>query len=201
MNEILVVEDDQRVLEMTGEALKSYGYKVMLLQDPYPVLNLLKADPNRFDLLLFDWKLRSALDGDKLLGLLQILPNFKAPTIFVTGYTHIASKHLMRLGAYDTLRKPVTAEQLIDCVERALNKKPPEDPHLQAPNELNSTALKKRELTERILGALAEHQWNVTKAAKSLGCSRRTLHRWIEKAGLHQYLSKTAATNFAKSNN
>lgn len=35
-----------------------------------------------------------------------------------------------------------------------------------------------------VLRAVLEEQGSVKRAAESLGISRRTLHRWIEKAGI-----------------
>ena len=134
MEQVLVVDDNSKVLEVTGQILESHGYTATLMESPEKALDLLKNEPNRFGVILLDWKLRSSIDGDIVLKMLKhIVPDFKTPIVFVTAHTAISSKYLMRLGAYDTLTKPVTADQLIDAVERALNKKPPEDPHPRAP--------------------------------------------------------------------
>src|SRR3989338_7316200 len=103
MAEILVVDDDQGVLKATGRILKSHGYEPVLTPSPEEAIRLLKENPKRFSVILLDWKLRSAIDGDMVLKLIKYtLPGFSAPIIFVTDYTGIASKDLIRRGAFDT---------------------------------------------------------------------------------------------------
>jgi DNA-binding NtrC family response regulator len=188
MSEILVVDDDRNVLEATGDLLRAYGYEPVLAHTPDDALNLLKAEPDRFDVILLDWKLRCPIDGDMILKLVKrLFPSFKTPIIFITAHTQISSKYLIRLGAYDALAKPVRAEELIDAIERALNRKAPENPHLRAPSELSSHELKKHELAGRIIDALSSTR-TIVDAAKSLGCSRRSLYRWLEKTGLHEFI-------------
>lgn len=190
MEKILVVDDDPHILEDTKEALELRKYEVTTQEDPHNALELISKNPKQFDLLLLDWKLKSDLDGDSLLLAAKLLPTFKAPVIFVTAHTHLASKHLLRLGAQDTLRKPFTDEQLIACIEPWLGKRPFENPHLNAPAEVSAIVLEKR---ERLLNILeAAHKYETRKEmADSLKCSVRTLNRWFHLSGLgHLFLSK-----------
>lgn len=188
MEEILVVDDDPKVLALTSEILKCHGYEPLATGSPQEALETVKKNPGRFSLLLLDWKLRSHIDGDTVLCLVKrLFPELNIPIIFVTAHTRIASKYLMRLGAYETLTKPFTADDLVDAVERALRKKPDEDPHRLAPAEAGADELKKSEMTRRIVNALTVAS-SVTEASAVLGCSRRSLYRWIEKTGLHSFL-------------
>ncbi|MDA9101038.1 response regulator [Omnitrophica bacterium] len=187
MERVLVVDDEPKVLDITGQILQSHGYEVTLTSSPENALLLLRQDPNLFKLIILDWKLRCAIDGDMVLKMIKyVYPSFSAPIIFVTGHTHISSKYLMRLGAYDTLTKPVTAEQLIDAVERALQKKPSEDPHPYAPAYLNPPDLKKQEIVRKIVDAIASTA-SLKEASEKLGCSRASLYRWLNKTGLYQF--------------
>ena len=190
LEKILVVDDETQILEDTKEALELHQYQVTTIQDPHVAMNLVKKDPKYFDLLILDWKLKSDLDGDSLLMAAHLLPTFKSPVVFVTAHTHLASKHLMRLGAQETLRKPFTHDQLIDCVEKWLGKRPQENPHLNAPAEVPPEVLKKRERTYKMLEAA--HKCNTRKEmAKYLGISEATLYRWFHLSGLgHIFLSK-----------
>ncbi len=188
MNEILVVDDDTEVLKATGRALKARGYEPLLLQSPEQALGLLKENPRRFDVILLDWKLRCPIDGDMIVKLVKrIFPHFKTPIIFVTAHTKIASKYLMRLGAYEILAKPLDVKQLIDAIQRALNKKPPEDPHQKAPSELNWEELKKHAMATKIVNAISSTK-TLVEAALLLGCSRKGLYRWLSKTGLHDFV-------------
>lgn len=189
MGEILVVDDDPEVLRATGYALKAGGYESILTHSPEEALGLLKENPNRFDAILLDWKLRCPIDGDMVVKLVKrIFPGFITPIIFVTAHTKIASSYLMRLGAFEILPKPLESQELIDAVERALNKKPPEDPHLKAPCEINSQELRKQELARRIIDAITATQ-TLTAAAHELRCSRVSLYKWLRITGLHQFLT------------
>jgi DNA-binding NtrC family response regulator len=187
MGEILVVDDDEKILIATGAALRAYGYEATLSNAPQEALALLKKNPNRFDVILLDWKLRSPMDGDIVIKVIQYMfPGFKTPIIFVTAHTRISSKYLMRLGAFDTLAKPVTAEQLIDAVERALNKKSQENPHEQAPAYLSPRDLKRQHMMIKITDAI--HSSNsFTEAAEQLHVSRRSLYRWLDLTGLREF--------------
>lgn len=187
MEHVLIVDDEPKVLDVTGEILRSHGYEVTLTSSPENALAILQNNPNRFELILLDWKMRCALDGDMVLKMIRhVYPDFKTPIIFVTAHTHISSKYLMRLGAYDTLTKPVTAERLIDAVERALKKKSDEDPHLNAPAYLQASDVKKQEMVKKIVDAIASTR-SLKDAAQSLGCSRASLYRWLNKTGLYKF--------------
>ena len=187
MGEILVVDDDEKILAATGDALKAYGYESVLMGSPQEALALLKKDPHRFDCILLDWKLRSPMDGDIVIKVIQYMfPGFKTPIIFVTAHTRISSKYLMRLGAYDTLAKPVTTDQLIDAVERALNKKSQENPHEQAPAYLSPRDLKRQQMMIKITDAIHSSD-SFTEAAEKLCVSRRSLYRWLDLTGLREF--------------
>lgn len=188
MAKILIVDDDLKVLEATGEVLKAYGFEPTLMSAPEKAVAALKQNPKAFDLILMDWKLHCPLDGDMVIKLIKhIFPNFKTPIIFITAHTHISSKYLMRLGAYDTLTKPVAPEHLIDAVERALGLKPLENPHQKAPADLDSEELKKHEMAKRIIDAISSSR-SISDAAHQLGCSRRSLYRWLAKTGLDSFI-------------
>lgn len=186
MGEILVVDDDEKILTATGDALRAFGYETTLMNTPQEALLLLKQNPHRFDCILLDWKLRSPMDGDIVMKVIQYMfPGFKTPIIFVTAHTRISSKYLMRLGAYDTLTKPVTTDQLIDAVERALKKRE-ENPHEQAPAYLSPRDLKRQHMMIKITNAIHSSD-SFTEAAEQLGVSRRSLYRWLDLTGLREF--------------
>ena len=188
MPEILVVDDDRAYLKATERVLLTRGFKVTLTDSPEQTLTFIKENPKQFDLILLDWKLCSALDGDAILLMIKrFLPDFNVPVIFVTAHTRISSKYLMRLGAYDTLEKPVSCEKLLDTVERALGEKAPEDPHRMAPAELCWQDLRKQALAKELISAIRSTS-SLSAAAKHLGCSVMTLHRRLRLTGLHSFV-------------
>ncbi|MCM8775037.1 MAG: response regulator [Candidatus Omnitrophica bacterium] len=190
MNEILVVDDDPDVLDATQRALKTRGYRAAPVRNPEEALAIFKQNPSRFDLIILDWKLRSPIDGDMVADLIRYqFPDFKIPIIFVTAHTQIASKYLLKHGAYDTLKKPITIDELMAAIERALHKRPEEDPHQNAPAYLNSKELRRQEIMRKIIRAIVNTP-SIKEAARALQCSRMTLYRWLKTTGLDQHLLK-----------
>lgn len=187
MEEILVVDDDSEVLKATANTLKRRGYEPVITQSPNEALRLLKENPDRFEAILLDWKLRCPIDGDMIVKLVKhVFPDFRTPFIFITAH-NVASSYLMRLGAYEILIKPLVAQQLIDAIERALHKKPSDDPHLKAPSELTWREHKRHDLVMRLTHAITSTR-NISEAADSLGVSRRHLYRMLQKSGLHHFV-------------
>ena len=188
MNHILVVDDDPKILSLTGMILKNHGYEATLIPTPEQAIAAFKAAPETFSVVLLDWKLKSALDGDVVMQVIHhMFPSKKIPVIFVTAHTKISSKYLMRLGAFDTLAKPFTAEQLIDAVERAHGKKPVEDPNQYSAPFESPRELKKQELSRKIMAAITNSK-SLKEAADRLNCSRMTLYRWLDKTGLSSFV-------------
>ncbi len=185
---ILIVDDDPKILSLTGTILKSNGYEVTSARAPEEAIALFKASPDKFSLILLDWKLRAALDGDVVMQVIHhMFPSNKIPVIFVTAHTSISSKYLMRLGAFDTLSKPFTAEKLLDAVERVFGKKPEENPHKYSAPFESPRELKKQELARKIMNAITASK-SLKEASQRLNCSRMTLYRWLEKTGLHSFV-------------
>ncbi|OGW81670.1 MAG: hypothetical protein A3G33_08425 [Omnitrophica bacterium RIFCSPLOWO2_12_FULL_44_17] len=188
MTEILVIDDDTNVLDATKDALNAFGYEVHTSTSPDEAFQLLHQNPNRFDLILLDWQFPCAVHGDMFLKLINhCIPDFKKPIIFITGHTSFISKHAIRLGAYDTLAKPIIADVLIDAVERALQKRPPENPHQKVPADMSWQKQKKLELAMRITDAIISTN-SLSDAAQKLECSRMTLNRWLRFTGLNSFV-------------
>jgi len=188
MSHILIVDDDAKILSLTGAILKNNGYDVVTTRLPEEAIKFFKAEPEKFSLILLDWKLKAALDGDVVMQVIHhMFPSKKVPVIFVTAHTNISSKYLMRLGAFDTLSKPFTSTQLLDAVERVFGKKPEDDPHKYSAPFESPREFKKQELARKIMAAITSSR-SLKEAADHLNCSRMTLYRWLEKTGLSSFV-------------
>jgi FixJ family two-component response regulator len=115
----------------------------------------------------------------------------------VTDYTGIASKDLIRLGAFDTLKKPATAEQLIDVIERSLGKRPPENPHRKAPAELDWKELRRHEFNSKVVDGITSNR-PLDQIARELGISLRTFYRYLHKSGLYPFLHLKLLQDYGK---
>ncbi|TAL54890.1 sigma-54 dependent transcriptional regulator [Pandoraea sp.] len=142
---VLFVEDDPAVRLGSVQALQLHGIEVQSFERAEPVLRQVKMGfPG---VVVSDVKL-PGLDGLTLLQeLSQIDPTL--PVILVTGHGDISiAVEAMRRGAYDFIEKPFSSEQLVDVVQRALEKR-----HLTLELESLRQKLDRRDSIEtKILG-------------------------------------------------
>ncbi|MBI5410073.1 MAG: response regulator [Nitrospirae bacterium] len=186
MAKILVVDDDPKILEIVEEILTTAGHDVSAADAPEKAFGLLRENPGRFDVILLDWKLRCPIDGDTVLKIIRHnFPSFTTPIVFVTAHSGIASKYLMRLGAFDVLTKPLTAPELVHAVEHALGKSP-EDPDKKVPAELSPEEFKQHDLAKQIVDAITT-TGSIKEAALKLNVSRQKIYRWLDATGLRRF--------------
>jgi NtrC-family two-component system response regulator AlgB len=115
---ILVVDDDRNIRRMLATALESAGYAVTEAASAQQALARLAGQPLT-DLVVTDVRMEN-MDGIRLLE--QIKQTRPAmPVIIMTAFGSIpAAVEAMRLGAYDYLPKPFSAQQIRQTVARAL---------------------------------------------------------------------------------
>ena len=177
-HDVLVIDDDQKLLTISAELLARQGYRVTTCSDSTQVVSLLKAQP--VEVVLLDIRMPN-FEGTDLLPLIKkIHPDL--PVILVSAYCDKANQgYYNSLGAFDTISKPFSHELLRDTVARAL------DQQEHVPLVLTRLSLREgRDLLYRklILAALRKTDWNQVKAAELLGVSRYCLIRWLKKLGI-----------------
>ncbi len=118
---ILVVDDELPVRTVILDALAAREYRVEGAADCTEALRALER--TTFDLALLDLKMPGALDG---IGLLEIIRQRFPDTIVImmTAYGTLDSAiAALRRGAYDYLTKPASIAQIVESVERGLEKR------------------------------------------------------------------------------
>jgi RNA polymerase sigma factor (sigma-70 family) len=113
-----VVDDDASFRTAIERRLKLAGYDVATYATAG---DLLDADPDdaRPGCILLDVRI-PGLSGPDLQGRL-IAQGSTLPVIFLTGYADTPTTvRAIKAGAEDVLTKPVSSEQLLDAIERAL---------------------------------------------------------------------------------
>jgi len=117
---ILVVDDESSIVEVVAGVLQDLGYRVQGLNDPRQALELVRSNPDQFDLVLSDLTM-PYLTGDQLVAELSILrPNL--PVVLVSGYNEnpgLQPGTLPGVSAY--LRKPFTVDALNRAIRSALD--------------------------------------------------------------------------------
>ncbi|HXR35610.1 MAG TPA: sigma-54 dependent transcriptional regulator, partial [Candidatus Binataceae bacterium] len=118
MANILVVDDDRNIRRMLATALEAAGYSVVEAGSAAQALARLGAPPAP-DLVLTDVRMEN-MDGIALLEQIKHLRP-AMPVIIMTAFGSIpAAVEAMRLGAYDYVPKPFSAQQIRQTVARAL---------------------------------------------------------------------------------
>jgi diguanylate cyclase (GGDEF)-like protein/putative nucleotidyltransferase with HDIG domain len=117
---ILIVDDDAMIGKMLETLLTEEGYEVVAETVASSALALVRAQPGHFDVVITDLSMPDS-SGLTVLDELQALDNL-AMRIVLTGYaTKDNAVASMRHGAFDFIEKPLSAEQLLAVLEKALD--------------------------------------------------------------------------------
>jgi CheY-like chemotaxis protein len=119
---ILVVEDDERVLTATVDAVTELGHQAIACDDPRAAAGLVEAHGG-FDLILSDVLMPGLTGPEMVAGLKERWPDLSV--LFVTGYAGDASE-FESFGDHDVLRKPFTLSALEQAIRRCGDARAPE---------------------------------------------------------------------------
>lgn len=115
---ILVVEDDERVLTATVDAVSELGHTAVACANPLEAEALVEgrlAEGKGFDLILSDVLMPELTGPEMVARLKQRWPELSV--LFVTGYAGDASE-VASFGDHDVLRKPFTLTALDQAIRR-----------------------------------------------------------------------------------
>jgi DNA-binding NtrC family response regulator len=118
--QVLVVDDDRAVRKALQVNLGKHGMIVTLAENPHEALAALHETP--YDLVLTDVKMPGST-GIELLG--QIRRSWPdLPVVVMTGYGSVEDAvAAMKAGAADYLIKPISKDELLVVMERALEQR------------------------------------------------------------------------------
>ncbi len=116
---ILVVDDEKMLLILAGEMLRGAGYHVVTAQSGFECLDLFRASPRQFDLVLLDLSM-PLMDGEETFNRLRALrPDVRV--MLCTGFVQQERlNHMLEVGLYGFLQKPVGSKQYLAAVSNAL---------------------------------------------------------------------------------
>lgn len=113
---ISIVDDDESVRESTKALVRSLGYSARTFSSAEEFLD---SNPDDTNCLILDIQMKG-LSGVELLERL-IAQGRRTSVIFVTAFPdERVRNHVLDAGAVGFLRKPVSDEKLIRCLDTAL---------------------------------------------------------------------------------
>ncbi|MCK5134073.1 MAG: response regulator [Candidatus Sabulitectum sp.] len=117
---ILIVDDEEVLVEMTADILKRTGYRVTKRTSSVEALELFRAGPDEYDLVITDLTM-PVMTGDKLVAELLLI-NPDIPIILCTGFVNTVSPEAAAaLGVSKMMKKPVAGDQLKRTVRQVLD--------------------------------------------------------------------------------
>jgi RNA polymerase sigma factor (sigma-70 family) len=113
-----IVDDDASFRTAIERRLKQAGYEVATYPSAQHLLDRLPSE-SELSCILLDMRI-PGLSGPELQARLSELGS-TLPIVFLTGYAEVQTTvRAIKAGAEDVLTKPVSSEELLDAVERAL---------------------------------------------------------------------------------
>lgn len=167
---VLIVEDNPDLSRVLTRAFRKRNMEAVSVRTPDEALSVAAGSPP--DYAVVDLQLGDASGMTLIRPLLAINP--AARILVLTGYASIATAvDSIKLGATQYLAKPAYIEEIVSALGI--------DAVVDAAATMVSSDNARRSLGDLewklILGALREHDGNVTAAARVLGMYRRTLQR------------------------
>ena len=116
---VYVVDDDKSVCRALSRLFRSVGLEAKTFPSATAFIDY--APPDRSACLVLDVRLPGPSGFDLQSALSQARPDI--PIVFLTGHGSVPmSVRAMKAGAVDFLEKPFNDQQLLDCVQRALER-------------------------------------------------------------------------------
>ncbi len=119
---ILLVDDEHQVLRLEKTMLERLGYKVETQDSSLKAVELVIADPDRFDLVITDMTMPD-MTGDLLARkIMDIIPGF--PIIICTGFSErISPERARSIGVKGLLFKPIIKSKFTETVRSVLDER------------------------------------------------------------------------------
>jgi len=118
---ILFVDDEESIANMTGKTLERLGYQIEKHLNPVEALELFKAKPDVFDLVITDMTMPQMTGINLTDKIKEIRPDI--PVIICTGHSAVIDKEKARqLGIDGFVMKPVSKLKIAKAIREVLEK-------------------------------------------------------------------------------
>lgn len=117
---VLLVDDDEEVLRVTGEILDFEDYRYILAKDGIEALQIYRQMGEKIDLVLLDYFL-PVMDGDAVFDELKAIDP-KVRVVLSSGFAEQAKVgSMLARGLHGFIPKPYTREKLIEQIRSVLD--------------------------------------------------------------------------------
>ncbi len=114
---IMIVDDDEGIRDILGEALEDEGYRVITAHSGRHALEILADE--LVDLVISDVRMPNG-DGGYLLDQVRARDSEKPPIILMSGFSNMTRTEAMDRGANAFFHKPYRLEELLEAIESRL---------------------------------------------------------------------------------
>lgn len=119
MKNVLIIEDEITNRKHLSFILKKYGYNVSVAENGTKGLQIFNE--KEIDLVFCDFQLPD-MNGSRVLQSIKKI-NPDTPIIIYTGYANVKTAvHMMKLGAFDYLLKPLVLDEVLMVLNKAVDK-------------------------------------------------------------------------------
>ena len=119
---ILFVDDEAALVELAGSSLRALGYEVAGRTSSLEALELFRARPDGFDLVITDMTMPNMTGSELALQLMRIRPGI--PIILSTGFSEGMTQEKARaIGVKEFIMKPMVQRQMAEAIRRVIDEK------------------------------------------------------------------------------
>jgi two-component system response regulator RegA len=167
---LLIVDDDATFCATLARSMERIGYDVEFATSGEEALTI--ATDNHFDCAVVDLRIGAESGLSQIRALLAT--NAAMRIVVLTGFANIATAvEAIKLGAIHYLSKPATAAEIAAAFDR--------DAGDEAVPASEDPMTVKRLEWEHLQKVLADHDGNISAAARALKMHRRSLQRKLQK--------------------
>ena len=117
---ILFIDDEDILIDLGKHMLKKLGYRVEILTQPLKALEIFRARPDKFDLVISDMTMPNMTGDNLAMELMKIRPDI--PVVICTGYSErMDDRRARELGIKGLIMKPFTIRSLSKTVRNVLD--------------------------------------------------------------------------------
>lgn len=114
---ILIVDDEPALLRIVARVLSTLDAEIDTAENGLRALEKMQA--TSYDLVISDVRM-PGVDGAQLLQRAVEQKLFRGAFIILTGHADYTVEHLLKLGADEVLKKPLSREALVEVAKRFL---------------------------------------------------------------------------------